>query len=196
MECYSICLPERIEIVKELEKKIQFPITIFNAIQGRIYREYFRTFTHIVSSNQISDGMIGCLLSHIQILKQAKTNILLFEDDCEYVYDCSEFIINAPDYDILCLGVNENVDYEIYKSYAKVTRFWGTHALLIKYSAIKKILLTFEKCISKKVFLPSDWLYSYAIKDFNLRVFAPINPKQYFKQKSGLVSSINGKVRD
>jgi GR25 family glycosyltransferase involved in LPS biosynthesis len=196
MDCYSICLPERIEYVKLLEEKIQFPINIFNAIQGEKYREYFRAFRHVLSNNTITYGMIGCVLSHIQILKKAKTNILLFEDDCEYVSDCSEFVINAPDYDILCLGTNENVDYDIFDSYVKVTRFWGTHALLIKYSAIEKILQTFERYASMNIFLPADWLYSIAIKEHNLRAFAPINPKQYFKQKSSLVSSVNGKVRD
>uniref|UniRef100_A0A6C0D6N3 Glycosyl transferase family 25 domain-containing protein n=1 Tax=viral metagenome TaxID=1070528 RepID=A0A6C0D6N3_9ZZZZ len=197
MECYSICLPERIEYVKILEKKIKNPIYIFNAIDGKKHIDEFKDFKHVLPSETISAGMIGCLLSHIEVLKNAKTNILIFEDDCEYVSDCSEFIKENCIFDILLLGTNENVDFTLQNSkFVKVKRFWGTHALYVKYSTIEGILKIYEKYKSRKIFLPADWLYSYAIKEHNLRAFAPLNPKQYFKQKSGLVSSINGKVRN
>jgi GR25 family glycosyltransferase involved in LPS biosynthesis len=196
MEVVAICLKERLPIIKTLEIKIQKPISIFNAILGAEYTSEFSGFKHVLERESITSGMIGCLLSHINILKNAKTDILIFEDDCEYISDYSEFIASAPEYDILCLGNNENVDYKLIGSYVKVSRFWGTHALLIKHSCIDAILQTYEKYKNLKIFLPADWLYSYAIKENNLNAYAPINPKQYFKQKSGLVSTINGRLRN
>jgi GR25 family glycosyltransferase involved in LPS biosynthesis len=198
MKYLAITLPDRIEIVKTLEKEIGVPITIFNAIQGKDFLEDFKDFKHPLSDEPITPGMIGCVLSHMTLLKEAKTDILIFEDDCEYVSDYSEFIRNIPNFDILCLGTNENVEYELQgnSNYVKIKRFWGTHAILIKYSAIEGILKTYEKYKSRKRFLPPDWIYNYAIREYNLRVYAPKNPKQFFKQKSGLVSTVNGLVRN
>ena len=142
--------------------------------------------------------MIGCLESHIHILQDSQDNIVIFEDDCEFVEDSMTFFHDLHDFDILCLGTNENVEYEYIegKEYLRVYRFWGTHALLIRQNAIKAVLETYEKYRNLKVFLPADWLYSYAIKEHNLKAYAPINPKRFFKQKNGLVSSVNGKIRD
>jgi GR25 family glycosyltransferase involved in LPS biosynthesis len=193
MDIVAITLEERLPIVKKLEEDIKQPITIFNALKGNI--NSYNNFKHILPSQKITEGMIGCLESHLTILRNATRNTLIFEDDCVYVSDSSEF---APiDFDILCLGTNENVEFTYIpnKNYLRVYRFWGTHALLIRHNAIKAILETYEKYKSKNIFLPADWLYSYAIKEHNLIAYAPKDPKQYFKQKSGLVSTINGKVR-
>lgn len=198
MKAVAITLPDRIELVKTLEKSLGYPITIFNAIKGGNYLDDFKDFKHPLPDETITPGMIGCLLSHMTILKETKEDILIFEDDCEYVSDYSEFIRNVPKFDILCLGTNENVDYKLEgnSNYVRIKQFWGTHAILIKYNAIEAILKTYEKYKSRKRFLPPDWVYNYAIKQFNLRVYAPKNPKQFFKQKSGLASTANGLVRN
>ena len=198
MKAVAITLPDRIELVKTLEKSLGYPITIFNAIKGGNYLDDFKDFKHPLPDETITPGMIGCLLSHMTILKETKEDILIFEDDCEYVSDYSEFIRNVPKFDILCLGTNENVDYKLEgnSNYVRIKQFWGSHAIIIKYSAIEAILKTYEKYKSRKRFLPPDWVYNYAIKQFNLRVYAPKNPKQFFKQKSGLVSTANGLVRN
>jgi GR25 family glycosyltransferase involved in LPS biosynthesis len=194
MDCYAITLPERLELVTKLANDILMPINIFNAIKGNLNN--YKAFKHILSNEKITAGMIGCLESHIEILKNANRNIIIFEDDCEFVSDSKEF--TPDDFDILCLGTNENVEFQYIegKDYLRVYRFWGTHALLIRFNAIEAILNTYEKYRNQKIFLPADWLYSYAIKEHNLKAYAPINPKQYFKQKSGLVSTINGKIRN
>ena len=198
MKAVAITLPDRIELVKTLEKSLGYPITIFNAIKGGNYLDDFKDFKHPLPDETITPGMIGCLLSHMTILKETKEDILIFEDDCEYVSDYSEFIRNVPKFDILCLGTNENVDYKLEgnSNYVRIKQFWGSHAIIIKYSAIEAILKTYEKYKSRKRFLPPDWVYNYAIKQFNLRVYAPKNPKQFFKQKSGLASTANGLVRN
>ena len=176
------------------------PIEIFNAVSGLLYVDKYKDFTHVLRNEKITNGMIGCLESHIQILQEIEPdkNLLLFEDDCEFIEDSMTFFHDLHDFDILCLGTNENVDYEILqgKNYLRIFRFWGAHALLIRQNAVKAVLETYEKYKNVKVFLPADWLYSYAIKEHNLKAYAPINPKQFFKQKSGLVSNTNGKIRN
>jgi hypothetical protein len=196
MECFAITLPYRLHIVKKLENDIQYPITIFDAISGLSYLDKYEGFTHILIGKNITEGMIGCLESHIQILKNSKENVLIFEDDCEFVSNSVDFF--PLDFDIMCLGTNENVEFELLdgKHYLRVFRFWGTHALILRESAVKAVLETYEKYAKQKIFLPADWLYSYAIKEYNLKAYAPINPKQYFKQQSGLVSTVNGNLRD
>jgi GR25 family glycosyltransferase involved in LPS biosynthesis len=194
MDCVAITLPERLSIVKQLEQDIKYPITIFNAIRGNI--NDYNDFKHILPNEKITNGMIGCLESHIQILKSVEQNVLIFEDDCECLSNSNDFFVD--DFDIMCLGTNENVEFELLdgKDYLRVYRFWGTHAIILRETGIKAVLKTYEKYKNRKIFLPADWLYSYAIKEHNLKAYAPVNPKQYFKQKSGLVSSVNGKIRD
>jgi len=196
MDCVAITLPDRIKYVKKLAHDINMSITIFNAVSGLTYLDKYLGLKHILRSEMITAGMIGCLESHIQILKDATKTIIIFEDDCEYVSNSNDF--RPLDFDILCLGTNENVEFQYLegKDYLQVFRFWGTHALILRQTAIKAVLETYEKYCKQKIFLPADWLYSYAIKEHNLIAYAPINPKQYFKQKSGLVSTINGKIRD
>ena len=195
MEFYAITLHERLSIVEKLQKDLKQKITIFNAIDGSIY-SMFDNFTHILKNEKITSGMVGCLLSHLIILRTTSSHITIFEDDCEFIGDKDELndFINT-DFDILCLGTNENVDFEEDYNKVKVTRFWGTHAIMIKRSAISAILQTSEKYYNQKIFLPADWLYSIAIKEYNLKCYAPKNPKQFFQQKIGLTSTINGKVR-
>ena len=142
MKAVAITLPDRIELVKTLEKSLGYPITIFNAIKGGNYLDDFKDFKHPLPDEPITPGMIGCLLSHMTILKETKEDILIFEDDCEYISDYSEFIRNVPKFDILCLGTNENVDYKLEgnSNYVRIKQFWGAHAIIIKYSAIEAIL--------------------------------------------------------
>ena len=198
MECIAITLPERIPLVEKLAKDIQLPIEIFNAVSGLLYLDKYKDFIHILKGEKITNGMIGCLESHIQILQEveSKNNVLIFEDDCEFISDSVDFF--PLDFDIICLGTNENVEYEFIegKEYLRVFRFWGTHAILVRQNAAKAVLETYEKYKNLKIFLPADWLYSYAIKEHNLKAYAPINAKRFFKQKNGLVSSVNGRVRD
>jgi len=196
MECVAITLPDRLEYVEQLTQDINMDITIFNALSGLSFLDNYLGFKHVLQSEMITAGMIGCLESHIHILKESNKNVLIFEDDCEFVSNSKEFY--PLDFDILCLGTNENVEFQYLennKHYLQVFRFWGTHALLLRQNAVKAVLDTYEKYKNLKIFLPADWLYSYAIKEHNLRAYAPMNPKQYFKQKSGLISSVNGKVR-
>jgi GR25 family glycosyltransferase involved in LPS biosynthesis len=201
--CNLIWLPsltERYELIKTLEESIKKPITIFSAIDGVKYRDRYLDYRHILSREIINPGIIGCTLSHLELLRNLDSDyITVFEDDCTFHGDLAElnnFIRDAPEFDILCLGTSETVESKPVDSrYVQIFRFWGTHALLVKKSAALKILETFEKYSKKKIFLPADWLYSYAIKDNNLIAYAPKNNKAFFQQRRGIYSVVAERIR-
>ena len=127
----------------------------------------------------------------------------IFEDDAEFVgtipnLDSFYNTVNAfePEWDILFLGANEWVEYEqVESSLVKVSRFWGTHAFLIRESAARKVIQDHEDLLAKGYAYPADWLYAYSIQRHKLKAFGPIYSKRFIRQKPGLVSAINGKMR-
>ena len=197
MKAVAITLPDRIELVKTLEKSLGYPITIFNAIKWGNYLEDFKDFKHPLPDETITPGMIGCLLSHMTILKETKEDILIFEDDCELlatrtqIYD---FIEGAPPHDILLLGATEYVESAVEGAYRKVGRFWGTHALILSEKAMRAAIKAFEAAVARGDFLPADWMYNEAIKS-GLKAYGPSKLNALCQQKPGLVSAINGKIR-
>jgi GR25 family glycosyltransferase involved in LPS biosynthesis len=204
LHCYCIwlnSLKERGTIIENLEKSLQNVIFRFDAFDGQYYNTSFLNYKHIVPNEIITSGNIGCTLSHIGLLEIVQHDkYIIFEDDCECTStldNINTFIKSLPDYDIVCLSANEYVTYNSTEdtNVVSVKRFHGSHALIVKKKAIHCILETYNKYNDKKIFLPADWLYSVAIQEHNLKCYGPTNPKQFFKQTSGLVSSINGKVR-
>jgi GR25 family glycosyltransferase involved in LPS biosynthesis len=144
--------------------------------------------------------MIGCTLSHLELLRNLNSDyITIFEDDCTLHGDLAElnnFIRDAPDFDILCLGTSETVESKpVDSKYVQIFRFWGTHALIVKKRAALKILETFDNYSNKKIFLPADWLYSIAIKDNSLIAYAPKNNREFFDYKRGIYSVVAERVR-
>jgi len=202
---YCIWLPklkDRKIHIDNLNLTLEIKINIFNAIDGANHVKTYENHKHILAGQSITPGMIGCLMSHLEILKNnTYDKFIIFEDDCEFVNvkeNLNKYLLSIPNnYDIICLGTNENVDFVPTKDFSKVhiQRFWGTHALLLTKKACVAILETYESYNNDKLFLPADWLYSRAITEHNLIAYAPGRPQIYFKQVSGLVSSINGKIR-
>ena len=205
LDCYCIwlsSLKEREKIINSLEKTLQKVIFRFDAFDGQYHTSNFLNFKHIVPNEPINAGMIGCLLSHTSIMEIVQNNtFIIFEDDCECVSSLKEindFIKSVSEYDMLCLSASEYIKYDSTENnnIVSVKRFHGSHALLLTQKAVKCILQTYEKYNKNEVFLPADWLYSVAIQEHKLKCYGPKNPKQFFKQTVGLVSSINGKIRN
>jgi GR25 family glycosyltransferase involved in LPS biosynthesis len=145
-------------------------------------------------------GHIGCTLSHISIMKAALQRAepqMIFEDDCELLATRSEiydFIESAPPHDILLLGATEYVESAVEGAYRKVGRFWGTHALILSEKAMRAAIEAFEAAVARGEFLPADWMYNAAIKT-GLKAYGPSKLNALCQQKPGLVSAINGKIR-
>ncbi len=155
---------------------------------------------------ETSIGALGCLDSHIRLLRNMLEKgwemIGIFEDDAELVVKCEkleEFYSYASaeeaEWDILVLGANEWVDVKRKEGLAKPTRYWGTHAFLIRRRAAEAVVKLFEELQASGYSYPADWLYSYAISQKRLVAVGPEVCRSLIRQKPGLVSAINGKVR-
>lgn len=156
---------------------------------------------------ETSLGALGCVDSHLRLLqKMVEENlecIGIFEDDAElmvpvpqlqefYERACKE----APTWDILILGANEYVDLrKCDESLVQPLRYWGTHAFLIRQNAAKKVLELFYELQKRGYTYPADWLYSAAISMKGLLAVGPSVCRSLIRQKPGLISAINGKVR-
>jgi GR25 family glycosyltransferase involved in LPS biosynthesis len=149
-------------------------------------------------------GELACLLSHVRLLEKMVadgTSVMgIFEDDAEAVTGLVHIKILVEevdtDWDILFLGANQWVECSSKTpTIVRVTRFWGTHAFLIRLEAAKKVLATYKTLIEKGFAYPADWLYAKSISDHHLVAYGPTNPKEYIRQKPGLVSAITGKIR-
>jgi GR25 family glycosyltransferase involved in LPS biosynthesis len=156
---------------------------------------------------ETSIGALGCLDSHIRLLQHMLTEnypiMGVFEDDAECVSDISYLesyyeSVNKldPNWDILFLGANEWVECDVVQSNViKVRRFWGTHAFLIRESAARKVIQDHRNLLAKGYAYPADWLYAYSIQMHHLKAYGPVLSKKHIRQKPGLISAINGKLR-
>lgn len=187
--------------ILELETKLGLPLQRFEGLSGDFLIEsgFPRKHPHEGLSNA---GIIGCAASHIELLEAAiastSSHYCIFEDDAELVGNLPAYFSSLeglPEADLVCMGVNEIVDgtATTVSSIKKVTRFWGTHAMIVNRKTMTAVLATYKKYVSLGYALPADWLYSYAIKEHGLLAYAPV--KSVIRQRPGFVSVITGIVR-
>ena len=193
---------EREPFIIQLQNSLKRPVQVWEASEGMdvLHRGWPRKHPF---EPQTSIGALGCLDSHIRLLQEMVDRqvpiIGVFEDDAEVVTTTevlTDFFEKAPDWDILVLGANEWVDFTtINNTYVKPTRYWGTHAFLINLETAKKVIQTHQELLKQGYAYPADWLYSHCISKYNLSAYGPFNCKGLIRQKPGLVSAINGKIR-
>ena len=90
----------------------------------------------------------GCLLSHLEIIKQAKkenlTNILILEDDCKFLKVGT--LPNVPDnWDMLYLGGNVDAIYDNTNPDWVKGEIWTTHSYAISNSIFDILITGLEK---------------------------------------------------
>ena len=199
---------ERLPLIKKLSEVIIQPLDVFSAKDGTEWEKNDAIKKlHPWSKDTITRGMLGCAHSHIDILynslKAGHNAVLLFEDDCnmtktrDELYRFVHFANELPDrWDILLLGANEYVEtVPISASYSRIKRFWGTHAMIIRESAMRAALKVFAAAQADGIFLPADWMYNETIKQEGIVCIGPSVPDYLCEQKLGLVSAVNGNVR-
>lgn len=206
-EWYNIHMSEAIEredLVQYTEKI--FGAKRFEAVKGIEVLEKYSGCSHPHPPDPLSNGILGCTESQYRILQEAFKNstseyIGIFEDDVEF--SCERPQIEQwlqqlpPTWDIAFLGTTEHVRATPYNNEtAKITRFWGAHAVLFRRSCIPKVLETYDLYtnVKKKVCIP-DWWYSWAIQEHGLEAYAPSSGKRFCQQKIGLQSYLTGKIR-
>lgn len=156
---------------------------------------------------QLTKGAIGCYLSHLKIweniLKNGYTTALIFEDDADIPPDLlermREEMVHIPDdWDIVLFGYLCSQCYQ-HPNYNKVERFMLTHCMLIKSSAIRKImdtdvLLPITQQIDSLLSELSSVINIYTVKDKIVRQFSSRTDIQApLKNKHG--EGVNDRVR-
>lgn len=196
---------EREAGMRLFESAIQRKLQIIRGLDGNDFVKVGFPTKHPRNKEPTTPGNIGCTLSHIYVLEaflklQAKY-MLILEDDVEYKSSFFKYIEDSfkitPEWDILFLGVNEIVDSTETSNPAirRVTRFWGTHAVVLSRKAVTKICEEFKTSVKDGFALPADWLYSHTIKEHGLVAYCPTEPRTFVQQKEGLVSTCTGNVR-
>jgi GR25 family glycosyltransferase involved in LPS biosynthesis len=130
----------------------------------------------------LSPGMIGCFLSHLETYKQFLANsdkpyALIFEDDAKitdpeiYVKHISTIPHRMPaDWDIVLLGYfNHDPEhkFETFDDYYQFTHFWGTHAYVIHRETAQKLLDLMSPPFSNQI----DHQMSYLAKRGELKIY-------------------------
>lgn len=85
------------------------------------------------------DGVVGCKLSHLEIIKKAKyndsINVLIFEDDVQFCNGFSDFnfnIINDYMWDMFFLGSRQmSKPVTVSNMIVKLTKSWCAHAYMV-----------------------------------------------------------------
>jgi len=102
-----------------------------------------------------SSGAVGCSLSHISLLKYAKTNnldhILIMEDDImflnpgAFIYNLNACLANHSDFDVLLIAANNMGVYKkLSTNCVHITRCQTTTGYLVKRYYYDKLINNFE----------------------------------------------------
>jgi len=141
---------------------LPYPVRRFPAIDGRKMTEQQFEAAGIPyllwpaqADEQIKKkraGEIGCYLSHRTLIQQfgsgwAAPNAghLVLEDDVTVVKDAApklEAALKAlpSNWDILCIGIGHSTLDEPKNGLARVQKFWGTYAYIVRHGSIPKIM--------------------------------------------------------
>ena len=139
-------------------------------------------------------GYLGCSLSHLNILKEAKRrnlkNVLIFEDDFQFIVDKSKFwekmnkfFNDNIDYDILLIGYNINSSNSYNNELSKVLDSQTTSAYLVNNKFYDRLIENFTE--GYKLLEQTDIYNKYAIDQY-WKKLQPMNNWLAFKEKIGI----------
>lgn len=158
---YLINLERRTDKLEKVSKKLcklNIKFEKFNAVDGsniKIRDEWIQCLEK--GSRITSPGAYGCLLSHLQIIKNAKQenfkNILIFEDDIifhkEFNNELRKLNSVPNDYSIIYLGGTQfkhvGNNFSINRNYYKGNETYGTFAYIIKNTMFDILIDILEK---------------------------------------------------
>jgi glycosyl transferase family 25 len=165
---------DRWDTVKTQFQKHNIEVLRFNAIDGK----------NLNPNPYLSPGALGCLMSHLSILKDAYENdfdkILITEDDVEFCDDLNlkffEYEKKLPKWDILYFGANHalcnpyesNPPIKISENIYKVKHAYALHSYSVNKSCYEKLI----ECISK-MDAPIDVIISRIQKELDVYLFRP-----------------------
>lgn len=136
------------------------------------------------SVNGLKPGELGCLLSHLNILKECQKNnienVLITEDDVQFCEDFNfkffEYIKELPKWDILYLGANHalcnpyenNPPIKITEHVYRVIHAYSTHAYAVNKSCYQYLIDHISKSTNSL-----DVMYSQIQKNLEVYIFRP-----------------------
>jgi len=166
--------PERWDICKEVFSQYNINVERYEAVDGTKHDRV----------GKMSHGEVGCLLSHLNILKKCKednvSNVLILEDDVEFRPNFdklfSEYIEEVPEWDILYLGATHALCYpymnrppiKVTDHVYKVYNAHATHAYAIN-SSCYDLLIDFVS----KMEGPLDVIYTKLQSYLRTYIFRP-----------------------
>ena len=158
---------KRLRIFTIYMNKLNIKFKRITGIDGKKVYSKYKTY--------LSPGELGCLLSHINIMKDAiknnYENILVLEDDIIFHKDFhnilkktyNNIIKNEKRFDLIYLGYN-NLFTKFYiknKYYFKTKNTNGTYAMIINKNIFKEILKQYNK-----LNVPSDQVLNNSIQPY------------------------------
>lgn len=121
---------------------------------------------------------VGCLMSHLSIIKQAREkklkSILILEDDVQFVKNVSarfsEFVGQVPDdWSLLYFGGNERKGLKkVSSNICRTTEMLMTHAVGVHQNAYDELIQMISQCEA-----PVDFYYATIQKKFPAYTFYP-----------------------
>jgi len=158
-------------------------------------------------------GEVGCLLSHVEVARQALARgleaVIVLEDDCEAGPDCK--VINLYGWlnsvltffksfswpgsqDLILLGTGGTYDLVPLTQFFKGTRrFNCTHAYLMRRPMMQRVVDTYEMIKKRGQMVPIDGLLGLILQAEKKFAIAPIRDDMFFKQDRSLPSYVLGK---
>lgn len=135
--------------------------------------------------------VIGCATSHRTVYEAvlsgetSEEGLLLFEDDCMIVDPSFLALIEEKrtEYDLIYIGVNRTFTTE-----GRLGSY-GTHAMWISAKALRAF------GAHPPTMKPIDHQWNDVEHAAKLKVWRPVDPYKYVRQKPGLVSYISGSKR-
>ena len=165
---------ERWESVKKQFLNNNITAIRYEAIDGNKYD----------SVNGLKPGELGCLLSHLYILKECQKNnienLLITEDDVQFCEDFNfkffEYIKELPKWDMLYLGANHalcnpyesNPPIKVTEHVYRVIHAYSTHAYAVNKSCYQYLIDHISNLTN-----PLDVMYSKIQKNLEVYIFRP-----------------------
>lgn len=162
---------ERMKTVDEKLKKLGIQYKRISGVDGKkIYPKY-------KNKTKIRAGQLGCLLSHVKILEDAKKNnfenILVLEDDIIFCKNFKKKLFNLvkkvkkneKEFDMLYLGCSQKHDWKdiiMKDDYYLGNKMDGTFAMILNKRIFNKTIQ-----IANKLKQPIDRLYYNNIQKLN-----------------------------
>ena len=204
---------EREMTIRALEAALEHPIERFEAVDGVGAIEAGHPVICATEPGKMrSAGEIGCLLSHVELMRQAlaagKTHMMVFEDDCRVGPEFSlaalgsylrravelaeQFSVEGAK-EFILLGTCGCYTWKFLTTGVKATdNFNGSHAYLIGRGMMEKFIGSYEYLLRNRIVVPADGLLGLLLRSQKCWALCPENEVGLFVQDREKPSYILG----